>query len=493
MKYVYYYIDLQDLISYHADLHDAPVSNVIDLSIDGVPESKSGGRSVDILSVQFRGCKQVYVVAILQPFVKALPKKVDIVSKMFLRDFPLTCLELRYIIADAPMRCKIRGTMQYNAKHGCDYCYVAKDKKYYPAATMHGTLRTAVCHAEILRRIRDNQESLDDDDVKGVREESVFAPVIPSLDIINDIPVEKMHLFDLGVSRKMMSLTYYSPIHKKGKLKFTRAPIGLLNAEFEDLKALSDFSRRLRDVDIGHWKAEEFKYLVLGYWPLILSTCPRPCQTVWALTVFIVRAVSLPQEFYEDVLKDYDFRDIIGKWYKQYEKTFGVENCVYNVHMFSHVMKVRELGPVTDTSAFRFEDHYAFLRKSYRAGTNSIGTQAIRNSYLALREGHLCKKTMKISNRVTSKVDDRYIFTACRTIIRVISVTEEDVNGVIIPYESGYFPLTSLNFNSVLVFKLKKDSAAKKSRITVKKANIIGKCIIANDVASVMTENILCE
>ena len=43
-------------------------------------------------------------------------------------------------------------------------------------------------------------------------------------------------------------------------------------------------------------------------------------------------------------------------FYRIYEALFGKSNCTYNLHMIcGHFLEIRTHGPLTETSAFKFE------------------------------------------------------------------------------------------------------------------------------------------
>ena len=487
MQHVYYYVDLGEVMEFHKSLHEEEVSIEADFSLDGVPESKNSGRSVDILSVQFLGCKNVYTIAILQPLGDD-PVDTEEILANFLQDVPGTRFQLRRGISDAPMRSKLRCTMRFNAIYGCDYCFAPKVKQKYPASTQNAAPRTHDNHMEIVRMIESEGGVYTDYDAKvvlGVKSRSPLIDAFPNFNIIDDIPAEKMHLVDLGLIRKLVGMTFFQNT-PKGDLKFRRTKMFVLNAELRKIKSITDFSRRIRDCDLGIWKAQEYRNMVLCLWPAVVKTCASECKHVWLLTVFLVRATCLPDDIYQRIKTAVNLKELLEQWYIKYQNVYTTSNCVYTIHMFSHLLRIRELGPLTDNSATRFEDHYAFLKRNYHAGTDSTGLQAIRNSYLAIKSGHKCKKYMRISARETSKIDDRYVFTKNESIVRLQSVENGTAVGHVMKTELGYYAIPGLNFNEVLVYKLAKNQR-KLQKVELNTSEIIGKCILVDDVVSVAT------
>ena len=56
---------LDDVLKFHMSQHDgAPQPTFVDLSLDGVPESKMNSKSMEVASLRFEGCRKVYPIRI---------------------------------------------------------------------------------------------------------------------------------------------------------------------------------------------------------------------------------------------------------------------------------------------------------------------------------------------------------------------------------------------------------------------------------------------
>ena len=71
-NFALYQCRLRDILSYHLRLHaedeiGCSTTLAFDLALDGIPESNSGGVSIDVLAVRFVGCRSVYGLAVLRP------------------------------------------------------------------------------------------------------------------------------------------------------------------------------------------------------------------------------------------------------------------------------------------------------------------------------------------------------------------------------------------------------------------------------------------
>lgn len=95
------------------------------LSVDGVAETKSSRRSLEVVSLQFSGCREVYPCFILRPEVdqkKHSKDAFDAYLSVFLDELVQEGLELDKAVADAPERANLRKQKLYGGYSSCDLC-----------------------------------------------------------------------------------------------------------------------------------------------------------------------------------------------------------------------------------------------------------------------------------------------------------------------------------------------------------------------------------
>ena len=94
----------------------------------------------------------------------------------------------------------------------------------------------------------------------------------------------------------------------------------------------------------------------------------------------MIRACVLPNIEYEQIT---DLSSICEKFYVLYEQLFGNKNCSYSVHIVSsHLQKIRGHNPLTETSAFKYENFYSEIRRSYVPGTKANLKQIFQRTIL---------------------------------------------------------------------------------------------------------------
>ncbi len=494
LRYELSYVSLLDVYKLHQDLHsEKAVAKTFDFSIDGVPETISGGVSIDVLSVHFVGCRNVYIVAILRPKRKGMALSDSIILERFLQDISRSDLAPRYCIADAPKRAKLQGFISHSGKQSCQYCFASKLHGKFPASTRNAEPRTMDAVRKIVNYVETEADgdfaNVSESRLRGIKDKSPLWS-LPNFDITRHVPAECMHLLDLGILRKMLGLTYKVP-GKKVIEKVRRVPVTQVNMLLRNVKVVADFSRRSRGIDIGTWKAQEYRNLALFLFPAVLKTCSDPCKKIWLHTIYIYRALMLPPDLFDYNRHKEEVARMVHNWYAIFEGTFGKENCVFNVHTFHHVMEVRDLGPLTETSAYRYEDEYQHLKNAYAAGTASTGLQALKNLYVATLSGHSCEKSIELRGRCTSQVNDRILYLRDGRILEVTTIEDDLVEGTIIPLEGGLHLIPGCDFNLVLCFKRSKYASTSPKNVATSLREVAGKVIDCCDILSVVPLNVL--
>ena len=483
-EYVLYYVRFEDVVQFHGELHeDCDTPTHFDLSVDGIPESKSGGCSLDVASIKFSNCKTVYSLAILQPDRRGMGIPESVTLQRFMNEYHGVGLRLRYVIADAPKRAALLGLMQHSSLYSCQYCVARKVDRSYGADSMGAERRTNASTRLIANAVASG--TCPEDEAKGVKRVSPLA-AIETLDIIRDIPAEKMHLVDLGIVRKIIRLAYKTPHYKARQVPFTRAQEYPLSELLLASRGLPNFARRTRPLDTANYKAEEFRNLAIAFWPLVYNTMPSCAANHWALTVFCYRALLLQDANNKKWLEKYDEAEVFRVWYVEFERIYGSENCSFNVHTFHHLPEVRSLAPLTVTSAMDYESHYNILKRSYRAGTCSTGQQALTNLLLALRYFHSCRTATHVTAKVTDKTDDSVCYVPGAGVLKVSSVDGTVLIARNMATKDTFEPAAGLNFNDVLCFKLEEPISLGPVK-TYPLEDVAGKCVVADGDSTIIS------
>ena len=404
------------MIDIHSKVCPRFAEKEVQTSLDGVSEAKSNSISIDVYSSKFRNCRYVYPHRIVRPLRKETVNNREHLRNV-LSDFNENNVKIWNIVGDNPKRSDMKECLNHSAFFPCEYCYAketritvkkmhsphdktdktkrtiiekiksiekqdsseTRDKTLsvlrsvlkdlnkhskprqitvWPSSTNNKELRTKENVMEIVSMIHENElnedyDPLTRDQVKGVVGHSLLLD-LEGFDFVNDVPAEYMHLGCLGVVKRLTELTFNvgqnRPRITKRKLSSTKT----FNLLMSQTKVFSECSRRARDLDFAVYKAEEFRNLILFFFPHVLECLEEneKERSLWLYLAFMIRSCTLPDNEYFNVNRQH-ISCSCSKFYKIYEQIFGEVNCTYSIHVLCcHLMQIRQLGPLTETSAF---------------------------------------------------------------------------------------------------------------------------------------------
>ena len=174
-----------------------------------------------------------------------------------------------------------------------------------------------------------------------------------------------------------------------------------------------------RDIDTRGLKAEELRNIVLFLFPVVLQELwdhdRKKEFELWVYMVYLTRLAIFPGPPMAGSPKEQELQEQAhDHFYIEFEDHYGPENCIYSLHMFSHLPKVRERGLLSEVSCFQSEASYAPYRNNHHAGTTSPAKQAMESQLRNLmKEGHSCQRTLHIvesSKKPGAKTDNSLFY-----------------------------------------------------------------------------------
>ncbi|XP_041767659.1 uncharacterized protein LOC121591344 [Anopheles merus] len=262
--------------------------------------------------------------------------------------------KVKAIIADLPARAFVKATTNFNGYHGCMRCTcvgewhragkkIIFDAVGAPLRTDEG-FRRRECpgHHQVWR------SPLED---------------LNKFDMVNDVPTERMHLSDLGVTRrhlcclvggKFKTIPNLSPTDKAAISKF------FLKVQFP-----SEIHRKLRGLNVlRYWKASEFRSYLHYVSPIIMEEFlgKKPyCHYL----LYFCGITMFSSAFHKHHWKRAS--DFLNSFVRDYGEIYGREHLTNNVHNLQHIAHdVNENGPIDDNSAYDFESFLQTLKLSAR-------------------------------------------------------------------------------------------------------------------------------
>lgn len=176
----------------------------------------------------------------------------------------------------------------------------------------------------------------------------------------------------------------------------------------------------------------------------------------------------------------------------------GKKNCTYSVHIIGgHILEVRGDEPLTEKSAFKYENFYAELRNLFQPGTTSTSKQILMNCYMKRQlEYHSCVKSIfydvekkgKENNSLVYYLDDNNEY-------QMFNIIKINQNGTYTCNPQGRYIykcdlVKNLNWEQVGVFKVGPYSD---EEVILRKEQIHGKVLKVLDFFITCPLNILRE
>ena len=286
-----------------------------------------------------------------------------------------------------------------------------KSNIVWPKTSANGPPRTREEIYEIIILIENDQE-LEIDEAKGIFGRSLLFD-LPSFNFVRDVPVDYLHCVCLGVVRRCVELTFKVG---EARQRITKRPLSSthdFNRLISFVKVFKEFNRRVRDLDFAVYKGQEFRNILLFFFPIVLECIAPPHKErhMWLYLTYMIKACVIPKKEFQQVpLEVLDFCS--ENFYSIYQQLFGVLNYTYNTHVLgSHIREMRYHGPLTLTSAFPFESFYGELRNAFVPGTTSTLKQIISNVLIKRAiSPHKCKKKSLFRKRYTNGVQQFNIY-----------------------------------------------------------------------------------
>ena len=436
----------------------------LQLSCDGVSESKSTSISLDVYSIKFKGCRTIYPIRIVRP-IKKINIDHSLQLNLAINDISDNGCTITHFIGDNPKRANAKKCLCFSSWYPCEYCLAKgtkvvtnnveiskkkdnldmqkkiviekiaqitslpstsedeldklknlekelteahkklKPKKsniVWPKSSANAPPRTREDTFEKIQCIENGQQ-LSIDEAKGVNGRSLLFD-LPYFDFVHDVPVDYLHTGCLGVTKRCVELCFKVG---ENRPRITKRPLSsplTFNRLISKIKVFKEFNRRVRDLDFAVYKGQEFRNLSLFMFPLIVKCFEDDAEEIdmWLYLAYMMRSGVLPAEEFATVSSAV-IEDCCTKFYSIYQALFGVKNCTYNTHVFpSHLLKMRADGPLTSTSAFPFESFYGELRNAFVPGTVSTLKQIISNVLIKrVICNHSCEKEIYISAKDT--------------------------------------------------------------------------------------------
>ncbi len=422
-------VRLRDLIRFHAGQHPSADFiengkvrfNKVHLSFtyDGLANGKSSADNLNVMGVQFRGCRQVYI-----PCVRVARRREKKNLSKFLDHFVQECCQLGvhvdYFLADAPMRAFLKSIKGHAGRFSCEYCEAEGEchnrKIVYPVSSLKQTKRS---HGKWLQHVADLEHQRENggysDSVKGITGRSPLLK-LRGFDIVRKAPSDPFHRDWLGICkstlwRHTVGLSKGTNLSAQGR-RITQQ----ISDIYKKINLPSEFSHRSRDIDYANFKGHEWKSMAVSCFPsickLVEEEAGHASAHVWILFIFLALINYGPKWARDEISEGY-LIVLHELMYEQFQDAFGESACTYNWHAFSHMPDITKCGTPSRMSTEPYESAYAQVQAAYKSGTRNIGIQIVTNMLvkrLNHTEGYACHRHLTMEpRRKDVKYDDSIV------------------------------------------------------------------------------------
>lgn len=295
-------------------------------------------------------------------------------------------LKILKILCDAPAKAFVLNVKSHNSYHSCTKCKVEGDYINHRMSFLStdSSLRN---HLDVLNLV-------DEDYHKGATSLRLL-----DIDLVNDIPLDYMHLVCLGVTKKLLTFWVSGP---QGVRLFKEDLEGI-NAILETCRksCVKEFARLPRPLkELDRWKATEFRDFLLYHGLVALKNFLK--EPMWShfLSLHVaIRILVSPK-----LTKLHDFiqyaKTLLEYFINKFAEIYGQEYVNHNVHNLIHLINdVKRFGPLDNFSCFRFENYMYQIKKTLK--TSNFPLQQFINRYYEYN-----------THYITSKNTDEYVLSS---------------------------------------------------------------------------------
>ena len=315
---------------------------------------------------------------------------------------------------------------------------------------------TIVTHIE---REKENGNEVPADERKGIKGRSLLLN-IDRFEYVIGVPTEYMHSVALGLVKRLLELSFSIGENRSRQIKRQLTPPTQFNEIMKTVKMFRECSRRARKLDLAVMKAQEMRNILLFFFTVVTECLKGHDKEikVWEMLAFMIRACILPENEFSNVNKN-QIKYCQKHFYNMYEQVYGTQNCTYSVHVVTvHLLLMRHFGPLTETSAFKFEAFYAELRQAFQPGTVSVLKQMLQSVMLKrMLSRHVCSESIYFSEKDTALECNSLIYIYENN-EHVIYKIQSIINDELTCNQLGNFPVDlpntqMLNWSSVRVYR----------------------------------------
>lgn len=346
-------------------------SNLIELciNIDGLPLTKSSGSQLyPILCNVFGTNSTVNIIGLYHGNEKPksandflydfVTEAVDILTNGVVYNSCNYIIKIKAFICDVPAKAFIKYTKGHSGYMSCTKCVSV------------GSYYNRICFPDIHDLVLRNDFNFRSKAQEEHHTGTSILEMLPDIDMIQDFPVEYMHLICLGVVKKLIVSLW---IEGKPKSKLSFQQLSQISSSL--LKCSShipaEFNRKPRSInDSKRWKATEFRLFLFYLGPVVLKHVLSLDKYINFLSLHLAISLLASKKYLQYI--DYS-ESLLNYFVETFIAIYGVEHVSHNIHNLLHLCQdVKRFGPLDMFSAFPFENHMRSLKILCRKGDKPL-------------------------------------------------------------------------------------------------------------------------
>ncbi|XP_051158453.1 uncharacterized protein LOC127283847 [Leptopilina boulardi] len=371
---IYYHFGIKSAIEEILTKYENyPLSNIkIKIGIDGVPLAKSSTAQfwpilasigpfpdIFIIGVYFGHEKPTYEEEFLEDFLSEVE---DLCIDGFnFKEKILDC-EIDCIICDAPAKSFILNVKGHTGYHSCTKCIIrGKWSKHRVCFPHTGRFHKKRTDADIRNQLHKKHQS-----------GHCCLRRIPNFDLVNDIPLDYMHLVCLGCMKRLM----YFWVIVRSKCRLRKWQISKLSLRLLRIAKYipTEFARKPRSIKvIKFWKATEFRQFLLYTGSVLLKEILPYKLYVHFNSLHVAIRILCSKNLAKKKRYSNYADDLLSHFVRSLTILYGSFSVSHNMHGLLHLADVaKRRGSLDNCSAFEFENFMQYLKKWMRKGDKPL-------------------------------------------------------------------------------------------------------------------------
>ena len=182
------------------------------ISSDGVKEFQSGGQTLEVLSVQFPPCRQVYHVSVWrkdkplrneeEAHVNELEPLEELIDDI-VNELPQ---QVKFMCNDAPKRAKCRGQKGPTGYYSCDYCLARGTEFELPSGKKQVRWPFKDCYGKPMRT-NESARDLENPPPGIIAPSPLHKLDADKFDMVHSMPADQMHTV-AGVVKRLFEICF---------------------------------------------------------------------------------------------------------------------------------------------------------------------------------------------------------------------------------------------------------------------------------------------